>query len=243
MDIFNQLIRYALSIVLMVPMLGAAIVVAPISLDCSWRIIRNWNRATMNIFGVVVEVKFEDEQSQLEEGGVIVVLTQQSLLTPTAVICASDKRIMSIFNIEYVLIPFLGWATSLMGWVIIRQWPKQSKRQLRKAALYAKNGGLTLISAEGKRSIDGELNPYKKGAAVFPIESQSLIHPLYIAGARHCLPVGEWRIRPGTIVLHYLEPIPSKGLTYDDRNSLLEKLRAVAEVEHAKCEQAHKSST
>lgn len=239
MDIINQLIRYVLSISLMVPMLGAAVVVAPISLDRSWRIIRSWSQTTMKIFGVVVEVKFENGQSQLEEGGVIVVLNQQSLIVPTAISSRCDKRLMSIWNIEYALIPFLGWATSLMGWVIVRQWPKQSKRQLRKAALYAKNGGLILISAEGMRSIDGELMPYKKGAAVLPIESQALIYPLYIAGARHCLPVGEWRIRPGTIVLHYLEPIPTKGLTYDDRNSLLEKLRMVAEVEHAQCKQAN----
>jgi 1-acyl-sn-glycerol-3-phosphate acyltransferase len=239
MDTLSQFIRYALSVGLMAPMLGVAIVVAPISLDLSWRIIRNWNRATMKIFGVVIEVKFEGDQSQLEEGGVVIVLTQQSLMTPAAILSASDKRLMSIWNIEYALIPLLGWASALMGWIIVRQWPEQSKRQLRKAALYARNGGLTLISAEGKRSVDGELNPYKKGAAVLPIESQSLIHPLYVAGARHCLPVGEWKIRPGTIVLHYLKPIPTNGLTYEDRNSLLEKLRAVAEVEH----EAHRSST
>jgi len=243
MDTFKQLIRYILSITLMAPMLGAAIIVAPISLDRSWRIIKGWSHTTMKIFGVVVEVKFDNDKSQLEEGGVLVVLTQQSLLVPTAICSRSDKRLMSIWNIEYALIPFLGWATSLMGWIIVRQWPEQSKRQLRKAALYARNGGLILISAEGKRSTDGELMPYKKGAAVLPIESQAHIHPLYIAGARHCLPVGEWKIRPGTIVLHYLEPIPTKGLTYDDRDSLLEKLRAVAEVEHAKYEQPHRSST
>jgi 1-acyl-sn-glycerol-3-phosphate acyltransferase len=239
MDTFNQLIRYALSTALMVPMLVAALVVARISLNLSWRIFRNWNRTTMNIFGVVVEVKFDSDQSQLEEGGVIVVLTQQSLMTPMAIGSASDKRFMSILNIEYALIPFLGWATSLQGWVVIQQWPEQAKRQLRKAARYAGNGGLTLISAEGKRSIDGELNPYKKGAAVLPIESQAPIYPLYITGARECLAVGEWKIRPGTIVLHYLAPIPTKGLTYEDRNSLLEKLRAIAEVEHAQFKQAN----
>jgi len=157
----------------------------------------------MQVFGVVVETKYESDQSQLEKGGVIVVLTQQSLLVPTAISSTFDKRLMSIWNVEYALIPFLGWATSLMGWIIVRQWPEQSKRQLNKAALYARNGGLILISAEGMRSSDGELNPYKKGAAVLPIESQAHIHPLYIAGARHCLPVGEWRVRPGTIVLHY----------------------------------------
>jgi 1-acyl-sn-glycerol-3-phosphate acyltransferase len=136
-------------------------------------------------------------------------------------------------NSEFALIPFLGWATSLQGWVVIQQWPKQAKRQLRKAARYAGNGGLTLISAEGKRSIDGELNPYKTGAAVLSIESQAPIHPLYITGARECFAVGQCNIRPGTIVIHYLAPIPTKGLTYEDLNSLLKKRRTVAEVEHA----------
>ncbi|MFT5282611.1 MAG: 1-acyl-sn-glycerol-3-phosphate acyltransferase [Yoonia sp.] len=243
MDTFNQLIRYALSIALMVPMLGAALIVAPISLDLSWIIARNWNRTMMKIFGIAVEVKFDSKQSQLEEGGVLVVLTQQSLMTPAAIISASDKRFMSISNIEYALIPFLGWLSFPMGWVIIKQWPEQAKRQLRKAVLYARDGGLVLISAEGKRSVDGELNPFKKGAAVLPIESQALIHPLYIAGARQCLPVGDWRIKPGKIVLHYLAPIPTKGLSYEDRNSLLENLRAVAEVEHAQCKQGNESYT
>jgi len=116
----------------MVPILGAAIVVAPISLDLSWRIARNWNRTTMTVFGILVEVKLDNEQSQLGERGVIVVLTQQSLTTPTAIISASDKRCTGISNIEYALIPFLGWSTSLIGWIIIRQWPEQAKRQLHK---------------------------------------------------------------------------------------------------------------
>lgn len=242
MDTFNQLIRYALSIGLMVPMLGAALVVAPISMYLSWRLIGNWNRATLKIFGIVVDVKFDNDQSQLEQGGVLVVLTQQSLVTPMAIYSCSDKRFMSISNIEYSLIPFLGWSAALMGWTVLQQRPEQAKRQLRKAAVYAKQGGLVLISAEGKRSVDGELNPFKKGAAVLPIESQALIHPLYVAGARHCLAVGEWRIRPGTIVLHYLKPIATKGLTYDDRNSLLERLREVAETEHAQYKHAGGSS-
>lgn len=57
MDIFNQLIRYPLSISLMIPMLGAALIVAPVSLDRSWRIIRSWSRTTMKIFGIVIEVE------------------------------------------------------------------------------------------------------------------------------------------------------------------------------------------
>ncbi len=115
----------------------------------------------------------------------------------------------------------------------MRQNPKQSKRQLSKAAEYARNGGLVYLSAEGQRSIDGELNPYKKGPIVLAIQSQVTIHPVYVSGSRHCLPPGEWKIRPGLITIRLLQPVQTEGLTYEDRNTLLAKIRSIGEREHA----------
>lgn len=217
----------------MIPMLSFALLVAPISSKTSWQFIRSWNRIALRIFGVEVEVDFVDGSSQLDGGGILVGLTQQSLLDPTAGYSAWNRQVMSIWNIEYALIPFFGWVTVLLGWIIIRQKPEQAKHQLRKAADYAASGGLVYLSAEGKRSLDGNLNPYKKGPVVLAIESQAPVHPIYMAGSRECLPVGEWKIRPGKIVLRYLSAIPTSGLTYDDRDMLLEKLRAIGETQHA----------
>ena len=71
-----------------------------------------------------------------------------------------------------------------MGWIIIRQWPAQAKRQIDRAATYVAKGGLVHLSAEGKRSEDGELNPYKKGPVVMALQSQKPIYPIYLVGTR-----------------------------------------------------------
>ena len=233
MSTISQILKYALVISLMVPMLGMALLVAPISSNTSWRIIRSWNRVALRIFGVKVEIDFVGDSSQLDAGGIMVGLTQQSLLDPTAGYAAWDRRIMSIWNIEYALIPFFGWITVLLGWIIIRQKPDQAKTQLRKAAQYAASGGLVYLSAEGTRSLDGSLSRYKKGPVVLAIESQAPIHPVYMTGSRACLPAGEWKIQPGTIILRYLPAISTLGLTYEDRDMLLNKIRALGEAEHA----------
>ncbi|WP_415059771.1 lysophospholipid acyltransferase family protein [Congregibacter sp.] len=171
----------------MVPMLGAALIISPFSGRIGKRIVRHWNNLALRVFGVSVELRFEGGSSQLDGGGVLVGLNQPSLLDPTAGYAAWDRRVRSIWNFEYALKPFFGWVTVLLGWIIIRQRPEQAKIQLRKAALYAANGGLIYLSAEAKRSIDGSLNAYKKGPVVLAIESQAPIHPVYVVGSRECL--------------------------------------------------------
>jgi 1-acyl-sn-glycerol-3-phosphate acyltransferase len=169
----------------MVPMLGAALIISPFSLNLAWRIIRRWKKSALAIFGIQVRLEFEEDPSQLDRGGIIVGLAQQSLLDPTAAYSIWDRRLLSIWNIEYALIPFFGWISFILGWVIIRQNKKQATRQLNKAAEYARNGGLVFLSAEGKRSADGRLNPYKKGPFVLAIQTQSTIHPMHVRGSRY----------------------------------------------------------
>ncbi len=234
MDTASQIGRYALVIVLMVPMLGGALLVAPFAEDFSLRLVRAWNRTALSVFGVTFEVNYEEGAEQLEQGGVIVGLTQQSLLDPTVGFATWDRPVKAIWNIEYALIPFFGWVSFILGWVILRQKPAQARRQIAKAANYVANGGLVYLSAEGKRSHDGQLNTYKKGPVVMAINAQAPIHPIYIAGSRNCMPPGAWKIRPGKIILNYLKPIPTAGMTYEDRDTLLEKLRAVGEKEHCR---------
>jgi 1-acyl-sn-glycerol-3-phosphate acyltransferase len=231
-DTITQAAKYSVVTVLMVPMLGMALLVGLVSKNVGWRIIRIWSRVALRIFSVEVEFQFNGDPSQLQQGGILIGLNQQSLLDPTVGYSTWERPVFSIWNIEYALIPFIGWITVLLGWIIIRQNPQQAKRQLRKAAQFAANGGLVYLSAEGQRSRDGSLSPYKKGPFVLGIESQCLIHPMYLAGSRQCLPPGEWKIRPGKIVIRYLPPIATLGMTYDDRDALLKKVRAIGEAEH-----------
>lgn len=242
MDTINQLIRYSVVIFLMVIMLGAALVLSLVTKNLGWSIYRRWAIISLKIFGIEVESQFDIDSSQLDGGGVMVGLTQQSLLDPTAGYASWNKRVLSIWNFEYALIPFFGWITVLLGWIIVRQRPEQAKRQLRKAAQHAAQGELVYLSAEGQRSTDGSLQPYKKGPIVLAIEAQAPIHPMYIAGSRDCLPAGNWKIRPGKIVVHYLPPISTKGLNYEDREALLDRVRSIGERVHNDWNQATRTS-
>jgi len=234
MDTASQVARYSLVLALMVPFLGGALVVAPFSDALSRRLVRAWDKAALSIFGISFEVEYPDGSEQLDQGGIIVGLGQQSLLDPTIGFAAWNRPVNAIWNIEYALIPFFGWVSFILGWVIVRQNPSQSKRQIEKAAKYVADGGLVFLSAEGRRSIDGQLSPYKKGPVVMAINAQAPIHPLYIVGSRSCMPPGAWKIRPGKVILKYLPPIQTAGMTYEDRNALLERLRSVGEQEHSR---------
>lgn len=175
----------------------------------------------------------ECSQRELDKGGIIVGLTQQSLIDPTIGYAAFDRQFMAIWNVEYALIPVLGWISWVLGWVIIRQSPRHSKLQPGKAAEYAAKGGLVYLSIEGQRSLDGKLNPYKKGPAVLALQSQSQIIPFYLRGSRACLPHGHWKIRPGTVEIRILKPIAVNNMQYDDRNALIDELRRLDEKENA----------
>jgi 1-acyl-sn-glycerol-3-phosphate acyltransferase len=228
------IIRYGIAALALVPMFGTALLLALISRNASRFLVRKWSVLFLALVGVRTEIQFERSPDQLASGGVIVGLNQQSLIDPTIGHATFDRRVLSLWNVEYALIPFFGWIAWTLGWVIVRQWPEQAKRQLARAATYAGSGGLVFISAEGKRSRDGRLSPYKKGPAVLAIQSQAPIHPLYLHGSRACLPYGDWRIRPGRVVMRFLEPVPTKGLTYADRDALTAQLRAIGEAEHAR---------
>jgi len=132
--------------------------------------------------------------------------------------------------VGYAIMPLFGWAMlPLRNIVIIRQWKWQAKRGIERAAARLAHGERWLVSIEGARSLDGELQPYKKGPIVMALRTHATIVPLAVQGAREILPRGDWRLRPGRIEVHLLQAIPTMGLTFEDREAVLARLRGLAE--------------
>ena len=44
--------------------------------------------------------------------------------------------------------------------------------------------------------------------------------PTIVHGTIEVMPRDSFRVRPGIVDIHFLEPVPTEGLTYDDRNRL-----------------------
>jgi len=51
------------------------------------------------------------------------------------------------------------------------------------------------------------------------------IVPMLIHGTIPMMPKGSFRVRPGTAHIHFLPPIATTGMTYDDRNALAVQTR------------------
>lgn len=228
MYIPSILIRYFIVFLLLLPMYSCGILAGIVHKPAGWYIIAGWNRLFLSLFGVKVNLEYEKEDTDFSCGGVVIGLTQQSILEPTIAISAAPRIFRSIWNIEYALIPFVGWASCLYGWVIIRQWPAQARNKLKMAEIYIRKGGLVYLSIEGKRSKDGSLSPYKKGPVVLAIQSQAKIFPVIVHGSADCLPYGEWKICPGEVTIKFLEPFTTEGMRYEDRDLIIDRLRNMA---------------
>lgn len=88
-------------------------------------------------------------------------------------------------------------------------------------------GTSAIIFPEGTRSPDGRLLPFKKGPFVTAIRAGVPIVPVVCKGTHEVMPKGGYlAILPGDVELVVLPPIATRGLTYEDRDDLLERVRA-----------------
>jgi len=207
----------------------AMLAVRPFSKQLCFRIFKEWSRRVAKLTKIEVEIKDENKGNWGSPPFVFVLLNQNSL-SEALVLLQVLPHCRAIINIEFAAIPFIGWAYTLLGSVVIvRQWKKQAKRGIERALRLLKNGESIGISIEGRRSPDGSISPYKKGPAVLAIGAGATIVPFVVHGARSVYPPGTWRVRPGAIELEICEPIETRGLSYEDRDEVVEQLRAIAQ--------------
>jgi 1-acyl-sn-glycerol-3-phosphate acyltransferase len=119
-------------------------------------------------------------------------------------------------------IPLFGFAAECVGIVFLdRENRKQAFESYKVAAKEVQRGRAIIVCPEGTRGYDYHLRPFKKGPFVLAIASQTPIIPTIVFGAREVMPKGSWRIRGGTVELHFLEPLPTSGYDYDHRAELM----------------------
>src|SRR6185436_10851606 len=122
-------------------------------------------------------------------------------------------------------IPMFGFAAECVGIVFLdRDNRKQAFESYKVAATEVQRGRAIIVYPEGTRGLDYHLRPFKKGPFVLAIASQAPVVPVIVYGAREVMPKGSFRIRPGTVDLHFLEPVPTAGFEYHQRTELMERV-------------------
>lgn len=133
---------------------------------------------------------------------------------------------------ELLRVPLFGPAMAAAGHVTVdRSNRERAIESLREAgAMIRRTPAAVVIFPEGTRSKTGRLMPFKKGAFVLAAEAGVKLVPAAVTGSFRIMPPGAWRIRPSTIRLHYLEPIPADEVTAacaDGIEPFLERVHAV----------------
>ncbi len=122
---------------------------------------------------------------------------------------------------ELFRIPLFGAAMQSAGMIAIdRKNQKSAHGSIQRAAAKIHAGASVILFPEGTRGPSYALRPFKKGAFVLAIEAQAPVVPVAIHGSIAVQAKGTWRVRSGRIDLHFLPPIATTGLTYDDREAL-----------------------
>lgn len=95
-----------------------------------------------------------------------------------------------------------------------------------RAAGMIRRGFSAVVFPEGTRSPDGRLKPFRKGSFVLAISAGAPVIPIFCENTYELMPRGSWSPRQGTVTLRVGAPIPTAGLTYEDRDKVANATRA-----------------
>jgi 1-acyl-sn-glycerol-3-phosphate acyltransferase len=122
---------------------------------------------------------------------------------------------------ELFRIPIFGRAAKAAGMISIeRDNRKAAFASYDQAAAQIRRGASVVVFPEGTRGRTYAMRPFKKGPFVLAVAAQAPLVPCVLHGTIHVLPKGSFRVRAGTVNVHFLDPISTSNITYEDRDRL-----------------------
>lgn len=190
-------------------------------------IARFWSTVVLAVCGVRVRVQGAENIGRSQR--YIYVSNHASAFDIPAVVVGIPDQIRIVFKKELEKVPFFGWALKFGGYITIDRGRSVSAvRSLERAAKKIRQGASVLLFAEGTRSKDGKLQPFKRGAFSLAARSRVPIIPVTINGSSQILPKHTLKLRPGTIHLVLGKPIATEGCrTKEDEFRLMDQVRNV----------------
>ncbi len=187
---------------------------------------RGWAHTILWISGVRVSVHGLD---RIPGGRNYVYVSNHASMFDIPVILASiPDQIRIIYKRELHWIPIFGWGLKLGSYIAVdRSSSAEAMRSLEEAARKIAHGASVLLYAEGTRTRDGRLQPFKRGAFNLAVRAGVPVVPLTINGSYAILPKSSLAIRPGKVELIIEPPIPIAGPGKEEEKRLMECVREV----------------
>ncbi|MSR07770.1 MAG: 1-acyl-sn-glycerol-3-phosphate acyltransferase [Gemmatimonadetes bacterium] len=167
---------------------------------------------------------------RIPSGGVVFASNHQSWFDIFALAVTVPGQMRFVSKLELSRIPVLGRAMRSAGHIFVNRQVRGQAIEAYEVASRAIRAGLSaVVFPEGTRSRTGELQPFKKGAFVLAIAAQAPVVPVYCAGTYALKPKGAVGIKPHPIAVMFGAPIMTTGMTYEDRERLMDECHRAVE--------------
>ncbi len=181
---------------------------------------RRFSRGTLRAAGVRLTVTGAEN---IREGQSAVYIANHVSWFDIFALASFLPRYRFIAKAELRKIPIFGAAADAVAAIYIdRKNHRSALDTYASAADQVQSGMSIVIYPEGTRGHTYELRPFKKGPFVLAISAQIPIVPCVILGSREVQGKGSARVRAHPVEVVVLEPIPTAGMTYADRDALLQ---------------------
>ena len=184
----------------------------------------DWSRQVLRAAGTPVDIQGLE---RIPPGPVVYASNHSSMFDIWALAATLPGSTRFVAKEELGRIPLVGPAMKRAGHVMInRQVKAKAMESYAQAGEKIKSGFSPIVFPEGTRSRTGEMLPFKTTPFVLAIAAQVPVVPVYVHNTFLILPKGSWRMRSMPIRVRIGEPVPTTGLTLDDRTALKDRVEA-----------------
>src|SRR5689334_21169240 len=185
-------------------------------------------RIALSVAGIRYRVSGREH---IPTSAVVFCSNHESNVDPAVLFEALHPQLHVLYKAELHRFPIMGTVFDLGGFVPIDRGDRdKAMASIAAGADSLRAGNSFLIFPEGTRSRSGHLLPFKKGGFIMAIQAQAPIVPVAIQGGRAAMKKGSAFVRPVRVSVRIGEPIPTEGLTLDDRDMVIERVRTAMRV-------------
>jgi 1-acyl-sn-glycerol-3-phosphate acyltransferase len=184
-------------------------------------------RIAPKILGVHIEITGADKIEK--HRSYIFMSNHLSFLDGPLLFMTIPQPIRVILKKEVFKIPVIGLGMRQVDFVPVdRKGIKGGKKSIDRAAQLIKEKGYSfLIFPEGTRSLDGQLQTFRRGGFFLALNSGVSIVPISIQGTYELMPKGSFFVKKGSIRLIFHPSVPVEGYNTKGLPDLISKVQNI----------------
>ena len=183
-----------------------------------------WGKTLSFIFNIKLIVK---GKHNLQDRNYIFVANHASLIDIPLLLIAVNRYTVFIAKSELSKIPIFKSILDRAGFIFVDRKNNDSAVKSMNNLMddIKKIPRSVAIFPEGTRTSDGELLPFKKGAAIFAINTDIPVIPVAISGTFSWSKKKLFDMSQSVISFEFGEPITTENYSFDDRDHLNERIK------------------